>query len=129
MYLMSLVEDKALVEASLGGRVTAGEVKAFGEELEAYLDHAELIAYNLLLDFSKASLLTGDAAQAVNAMKDRCLEAGAAKIITVTQDSDEVARQTSMRIQMVLEGREQFVADPDDAMFEAVKPNIQRKAA
>src|SRR5687768_5671427 len=38
MYLVSLFEEEAVVEASLGGRVTADEARVFGEELIEMLE-------------------------------------------------------------------------------------------
>lgn len=129
MYLMSLFAEKAIVEASLGGHVTADEVNAFASELDEFLLALNVQKYNLLLDYSKASMMTGQAAVAMEEIKDRCLDTGAMKIVTVAQDQDEANRQTSIRIQNVLDGREQFVVDPESAEFERIVVESVRRAA
>jgi hypothetical protein len=116
MYLVSLYEKDAVVEASLGGRVTADEIRVFAEELIELVAVLENRPFQMLLDYSKTKQIDVETAYALSEVKDRCFEAGAFHIITVADDQDLIHHQT-MRLQQVLEGREQFVGDPLEARF------------
>ena len=99
------------MEASLGGRVTAEEIKVFGEELLELLETFESRAFSLLLDFSKAKRLDSTAVFAVGEVKDLCFEIGATEIISVPCDEYDMVSHQSSRLQFVLDGRERFMMD------------------
>lgn len=129
MYLVSLFEQEAIVEASLGGRVTADEIRVFGEELSELLETFEGRTYSMLLDFSKAKRLDSEAIVALAEVKDQCFEVGANEIVSVTVDEHDAVTHQSLRLQQVLEGRERFVADPSEAQLEKSKAHRIRLAA
>ncbi len=108
MYLVTIQEDRALVEASLGGRIDSLEMRAFAEDLEEVFESLGANRFYLLIDHSKAKSFDGEAALILSALKDKAFEIGAEKIVTLASDEDEIARHTTGRLQEVLEGREQF---------------------
>jgi hypothetical protein len=117
MYLVSLFEEEAVVEASLGGRVTADEARVFGEELIEMLESFGGKPFNMLLDYSKATCLDSETLIALSDIKDQCLQAGAVKIVSVAQDEQDMVRHTSERFQQVLDGFEEFVLDAAMVQF------------
>jgi hypothetical protein len=115
---MSWIEEEAMVEASLGGRVTKEEMWVFGEELK---EVAQTMSqpFMVLLDYSRAKQLEPGANELLSALKDFCLENGAAKVVTVVKDEAEIADRTHQRLQFVLEGREEFVVDASSVEWQA----------
>ncbi len=111
MYLVSLFEREGIVEASLGGRVTADEVRVFGEELLELLETFEERSFSLLLDFSRAKRLDHSAVCALGMVKDQCFGAGASEIVSVPCDEHDLVSHQSTRLQFVLEGKERFQMD------------------
>ena len=131
MYLVSLYEKEGIVEASLGGRVTADEVRVFGDELSELLAHLDAQPFEVLLDHSRARRMDADAVVALSDVKDSLIAAGATMIWSIAiDDSDRAAHQT-VRLQQVLEGVETFVAEPSQARFrpKAYGQERRRKAA
>jgi hypothetical protein len=108
MYLVTVQEERAIVEASLGGRVDSLEMRAFAEDLEEVLESLGASRFFLLIDHSKAKSFDGEAAMILADLKDKAFDCGAEKIVTLAGDEDEIARHTTTRLQQVLEGREQF---------------------
>src|SRR5437588_4023259 len=104
MYLLTVQEDQAVVEASLGGRVDATEMRAFGEELAEILESLSNQSYCLLIDHSKAKSLDRDAVAVLAWIKDTALETGAEKIVCIARDESDMVNHTTSRIQAVLEG-------------------------
>lgn len=128
MYLVSVQENESMVEASLGGRITAEEMQVFGDELHHMIEELGGKPFNLLIDYSKARTLDREAVQVLSAIKDGCLGQGANKIVSVPRDEHELVRHTSTRLQAVLEGREEFISVQATAHFPAL-PKTARKAA
>lgn len=118
-----------MVEASLGGRVTADEIRVFGEELCELLEAFENRPFNLLLDYSKAKRLDSDAVSALSAVKDGCFDLGATEIVSITTDEQDMVMQQSFRLQQVLEGKERFVSEPSQAKFAPFRTAEIRLAA
>ncbi|MBI3721981.1 MAG: hypothetical protein HY248_05450 [Fimbriimonas ginsengisoli] len=111
MYLVDVIEAEGLVEASLGGRVTAEEMKVFGQALATSLQ--TLVGQRrLFLDTSRAKELAREALAVLCEAKDRCLGLGDVKIVSLVRDSSDDVRQTTQRLQAVLEGSEQITSDP-----------------
>ncbi len=108
MYLVTVQEDRAIVEASLGGRIDSLEMRAFAEDLEEVLESLGPSSFYLLIDHSRAKNLDGEASMILSDIKDKAFEFGAEKIVTMAGDEEDVARHTTARLQQVLEGREQF---------------------
>lgn len=117
MYLVTRFEDEAMVEASLGGHVTAEEIGVFGDDLLETVRNFEGQPYHILLDYSRAKALDRRASAELARVKDQCRRVGAWKIVSVLDDESELIRHTSVRLQAVLEGREEFVSDPRRARF------------
>lgn len=129
MYLVSLYEKEAIVEASLGGRVTAEEVRVFGEELIELLDHLDNRSFEVLIDHSRARRMDGEAILALSDVKDSLLAKGAVMIWSIAADESDRAAHQTVRLQHVLEGNETFVSEPSQAKMRAHVQERQRKAA
>ncbi len=108
MYLVTVQEERAIVEASLGGRIDKLEMRAFAEDLEEVLESLESNPFYLLIDHSRAKNLDSEATSILDNLKDKAFEFGAEKIVTMASDDEDIARHTTARLQQVLEGREQF---------------------
>lgn len=108
MYLVTVQEDRAIVEASLGGRIDSFEMRAFAEDLEEVLESLGANQFYLLIDHSRAKSFDGEAAMILSDLKDKAFDFGAEKIVTLAGDEEDIARHTTSRLQQVLEGREQF---------------------
>ena len=124
MYLVTIQEDHAVVEASLGGRIDSLEMRAFAEDLEEVLESLGANRFYLLIDHSRAKTLDSEAAFVLSQLKDKAFEFGAEKIVTLASDEDEIARHTTARLQEVLEGREQFCLEMPNMSY----PIWQRSA-
>ena len=129
MYLVSLYEKEAIVEASLGGRVTADEVRVFGDELMELLDHLRDQPFEVLIDHSRARRMDADTVVALSDVKDALLAAGATMIWSVAADDSDRAAHQTVRLQHVLEGCEAFVAEPGQARFRPKAQERRRRAA
>ena len=129
MYLVSLYEKESIVEASLGGRVTADEVRVFGDELLELLEHLGDAPFEVLLDHSRARRMDADTVVALSDVKDSLLGAGATMIWCVAADDSDRAAHQTVRLQHVLEGNETFVTEPGQARFAPRVQERQRKAA
>ncbi len=125
MYLITVFEEESFVEASLGGNVTADEIDVFGDQLTKMLAGFGGQPYNLLLDHSKAKALDRAASMKLADVKDECIKIGALKIISVPCDEHELVRHTSIRMQAVLEGYEEFVAHAGKAKFQPIQTSSQ----
>lgn len=117
MYLVSYYEQKGFIEASLGGKLTPGELDVFSEELLELVEAFDGRPYQLLLDYSGVRGLSQGAIYALGEIRDKCHERGAAQIISVTPGEADLETETAFRLQHVLEGREAFVLDPAYAKF------------
>jgi hypothetical protein len=120
MYLLSVSHDERVVEASLGGRVTVEEMEVLGEELLGMVHEFRGSPHHLLFDYSRARVLDADALQLLGQIKDECLSCGAERIVTIAADEHQVVRHTGLRLQTVLEGKEEFVHDPSLVAFPAL---------
>ena len=124
MYLVTIQEENAVVEASLGGRIDSLEMRAFAEDLEEVLESLGTSRFYLLIDHSRAKSFDTEAASILGKIKDKAFEFGAEKIVSLASDEEEVARHTTSRLQEVLEGREQFCLE----MPQLTYPIWQRSA-
>lgn len=129
MYLVSLYENEAIVEASLGGRVTADEVRVFGEELMELLAHLENRPFEVLLDHSRAKRMDADTVMALSDVKDDLLASGATMIWSIVSDDSDRATHQTVRLQHVLEGNEAFVAEPSQARLSPKAQEFRRRRA
>lgn len=128
MYLVSLYESEGFVEASLGGRVTADEVRVFGQELMELLAHMEQRPFEVLLDHSRARRMDGDTVMALGDVKDALAACGATTIWCVAADERDQADHQTARFQQVLEGFERFVSEPVQAHAQPVQQSVRRAA-
>src|SRR3954467_94946 len=99
MYLVSVLDDQPVIEASLGGRIDLVEMKIFAEELEELFEDWNGQPFYLLLDYSKATAFDLATTQTLNALKDKAFEDGAAKIYSVPQEDNELDEHVSGRMQ------------------------------
>ncbi len=127
MFLVSVYEEGGLVEASLGGRVTPAEVRVFGEEILNAAEDVKTTEFRLLLDHSRAEPMDSATLHEFCLMKEAMFEGGAAQIVSVARDHDDRDFHTTARLQFVLEGHEDVVLDPTEAVFG--RPSQIRKAA
>jgi hypothetical protein len=126
MYLVSYLENEAVIEASLCGRVSADEVRLFGEELA---DAIEVFGpCSVMLDFSRALDMDAEAQSRLNALKDACLKAGAKKIVSLPWNEFDVRRNPPYRPDHILDGLEDLVPDPESAHFSAIVASVSEAA-
>jgi hypothetical protein len=109
MYLVSIFEKDGVVEASLGGRVTANEICVLAQEISETFEELSDQPFSLLLDYSRAKRFDPKSLQALNELKDLAFEYGVAQIVSVAPDEGERTLHQTSRLQQVLEGREKFV--------------------
>jgi hypothetical protein len=114
MYMMSWNEEDSRIEASLGGRISAPELRVLSEELKDLITELDEKPYLLLLDYSKTQPLDDETKNELFALKDLCLDGGVEKIVSVARDDEEAASHIDQRLQYVLEGREAIVAMGDE---------------
>ncbi len=110
MYLLNWCEETGLVEASLGGRVTYQEIEALGDEVGMILAHVNS-SCEILLDYGKAQPFEAPIYSVLAEVKDRWLDSGAERITSVPQTDTDMGIEMTMRIQTVLEGREDYIRD------------------
>ncbi len=106
-----------MIEASLGGKVTAGEVEVFGEEVVEVVSLLEGRPFNMLLDFSKAKGIDDSVLQLLGEVRDLCHELGAQKISSVVPNEQVMEHQISRRLNHVMGGQEEFILDSAYAQF------------
>ena len=129
MYLVSLYENEGVVEASLGGRVTADEVRVFGEELIELLAHMPEGPFEVMLDHSRARRMDAETVLALSDVKDALIAEGATMIWSIASDDSDRAMHQTVRLQHVLEGIETFVAEPQQVKFRPKAQERRRRAA
>jgi len=117
MYLVSIFEKDGIVEASLGGRVTADEIGVLAEEMSEAFEEMYDQPFSLLLDYSRAKQFDSQTLHALNELKDLALEFGVAQIVSVAKDEGERTSHQTCRLQQVLEGKEKFVAPGSESKF------------
>ena len=129
MYLLTVQENQAVVEASLGGRVDALEMRAFGEELADLLETLGNQSYYLLIDHSRAKTMDREAVSVLSWIKDTALDTGAEKVVCIARDEADMVNHTTYRLQSVLEGREEFHLEGDSVSYPAWQQVSIRMAA
>lgn len=117
MYLVSVLDDQPVIEASLGGRVDLAEMKAFAEELEECFEDWNGQSFYVLIDYSKAFVFDTATTAELIAIKEKAFELGAAKVFSVPQEDTELEEHVAARFQEVIEGREEFLAVACQADF------------
>src|SRR4051794_32687016 len=99
MYLVSVLDDQPVIEASLGGRVDMVEMKIFAEELEELFEDWNGQPFYLLLDYSKAMSFDATTTSALNQLKEKAFASGAEKVFSVPQEDSELEEHVSGRMQ------------------------------
>lgn len=127
MYLLNWCEEGRFVEASLGGRITAQEMSALGEEVVSVLAHMDG-ACDVVLDYTKALPFDSPAYYVLGEIKDRWLETGAEKIVSMPHEGAELEEEVSLRIQQVLEGKEEFVREYSNINLKIREQEVRRAA-
>lgn len=117
MYLVSVLEDQPVIEASLGGRIDLLEMKTFAEDLEELFADRDGTPFYLLLDYSKAISFDDKTSAELDALKEKAFFFGAAKVFSVPHESTDLEMHVSARMQNVLEGREEFLMYAHQAQF------------
>jgi hypothetical protein len=129
MYLISLYERDLAAETSLGGRVSADEIRALAEESQELFECFCGRPFSVLLDYSKANKLDWEACTALNALKDAWFEMGADKVYSVPPNREELVAHQTDRLQTVLEGREEFLSDSCAVDLVGAVPTTLRRVA
>lgn len=129
MYLLTVSEESAILEASLGGKITREELMVFGEELEERIERFAGGSFQLLLDYSKASAFDRIVSQELSRIKEICILRGASRIVSAARDEHDVIRHTSDRMQAVLEGVEVFILAGESFQPHVLPASRARRAA
>ena len=109
MYFVSRMQKDGWIEASLGGRVTQGEMAVFVEELSrATLNCAP--GYSLYLDLSRVQPLEPELQAELNIVKEHILANGARRIAHAVRHED-IVRHIAERLDVVMAGREAYGLD------------------
>lgn len=117
MYLLSWHKDRSVLEASLGGKMDAAEIRAMGEELTDMLDDVEAESFKLLLNQAGAYGYDSRAYTEIDSLKDLCLKYGATQIVSVIEDDRIRTNQMTSRLQLVMEGIESYVERAEVTAF------------
>jgi ABC-type transporter Mla MlaB component len=128
MYLVSVFERDGLVEASLGGRVTADEIAVLAEEMADTLEEMSSKPFSLLLDYSRAKRMDPATMHALHELKDLAFEYGAVHITSIASDEGERTLHQTNRLQNVLEGRERYVVAGGELVVAAPAAAVLRAA-
>jgi anti-anti-sigma regulatory factor len=130
MYLLTWTEKDAKIDASLGGRVTAEEMAVLLEELQDVIDSIPDHPFSLCLDYSKAKQFDDATASILEDLLEFCHGAGVERIVSIVRDEDDLLRHVNARLQRVMEGREQYVVEPEELGLEAdAIGSVDRRAA
>jgi MFS superfamily sulfate permease-like transporter len=130
MYLLSYYEERGFIEASLGGKVTTGELEVFEDELLSIIDGLEGRPYNLMLDYSRAKGLDDQGHELLSNIRSKCQSYGAQRIVSVVPGQADLERETAHRLEAVISGLEDYVLDPAYARFHSLaKAAVIRKVA
>ncbi len=129
MYLVSVLDDQSVIEASLGGRIDLLEMRTFADDLEELFEDKNGQPFYLLLDYSKAVGFDAQTSMVLNELKEKALEFGAAKVFSVPQEDTEIEDHISARMQEVLEGKEEFLVYAHQANFVPLPTQAIARAA
>lgn len=80
MYLINWNPEKTLLEASLGGRVTAGEASVFLEELREKFEERTQDEFELLLDYERVNRLDEGVLEHLESAREIGMLAGASHV-------------------------------------------------
>lgn len=110
MYLINWNPDSSKLEATFGGRVTAGEASVFSDEMSGYLSHCGDKKFTLVLDYATTSRMDDGVMDSLRTVCDAGLAAGAAKVSFIARNEQEAIMLTDSHLQAVLDGREEYLA-------------------
>jgi hypothetical protein len=110
MYTLNWNPSDSVLEASFGGCVTAGECRAFLEDLHRLLDQERPQGFRFVIDYALARRLDPSAQVAFAEARETARSCGAALIVMVARSEEEVVLHTHNRLQQVLEGIERYYA-------------------
>lgn len=80
MYLINWNPEKTLLEASLGGRITAGEAEVFLDELRERFEERTHDEFELLLDYERVNRLDDGVREHLESAREIGMLAGAAHV-------------------------------------------------
>ena len=90
MYFLAANQDHSIVEADLGGRITPGEVRAFGQDLLALVAAQPNSGALVKLNWAKALPFDTESYYLLDEMRDSCVNLGVRLIITVRTQAELV---------------------------------------
>jgi hypothetical protein len=128
MYMIDMIEDCFFVEASLGGKLDPSEIQVMAKDLAATMYGKDINKFTIMLDYSRAKAMDADTRTQLCWVKDALLELGIRKIINIARDDTDLVDGTTDRIQYVLEGREEFLLEPDRTKLPSVSTSATAMA-
>lgn len=105
MYLINWDESEGILEASLGGRVSAAEAQAFADDVRETLKHIVEPGFTFLLDRSKVKSIDETAFVVIESTLKYGRLHGASCIQYVIDDEEELIGHISANLQEILEGQ------------------------
>ena len=127
MFKVTNIEQEGVLEGSLGGKVTAGEMLVFADEFHSALESESSAPHVVVLNWSKALPFESDVQATLDGVRDAALQRGLL-VVNVVRDENEVAWYSEYRWQSIQDGCEQYLLD--DSIEElAYRENVTRRAA
>ncbi len=110
MYLINWNPEASTLEATFGGRITAGEASVFCDEIQEYLSRCSERDFAMVLDYATTSRLDDGVLDHLRSARDAGRAAGATKVSFIARSEQEALDLTEGRLQEVIDGREVYVA-------------------
>ncbi len=107
MYFLAANKDHSIIEADLGGRVTPGEVRTFGQELMALLEARPISGSLIKLNWSKALPFDTETYYLLDELRDSCMNLGA-RIVIIVRTQAELFWYHEYRQSLVQQGLESY---------------------
>lgn len=105
MYLLNWESHNQLIEANLGGVITAGEMDVMVEELIDLFIGANVTDWEFVLDTTFVKRFEEGSHEQINRLRD-LLAMNGTKLVYIAGDAQLAESLTSQNLQSVLEGRE-----------------------
>lgn len=127
MFKVTNVGQEGVLEGSLGGKVTAGEMLVFADECLSALESESGAPHVVVLNWSKAMPFDSEAQATLDEVRNAALQRGLL-VVNIVRDENEVAWYSEYRWQSIQDGSEQYLLD--DSIEElAYRENVARRAA
>src|SRR5438552_3227917 len=107
MYFLAVNQDHSIIEADLGGRVTPGEVRTFGQELLNILAARPNSGSVVKLNWSKAHAFDTESYYLLDELRDSCVSLGT-RVEIVVRTQAELFWYHEYRQSLVQQGLESY---------------------